>query len=565
MTELEKSGSEEAFQDFIDRLVPTPSKRSATGKFRSSREFQSESGLEPEPFADAVAHFTKAHRISYEELATKQSLEHQFSARFLRENTIFPFLTETGSAALALCWPPTQALMEAVEMVLGVAPVLYVLLTSDLDALLSDRLTGPVREAGEAADAEDTFDTGSAGSLDNLRDLASGAPVVRAVNELFDRAMAVNATDLHIEPMRDALSVRLRVDGLLQPIASPSRMMAPAMISRIKILAGLNIAERRLPQDGAARIVTSGGAIDIRVAIMPSPHGETAVIRILPRERGLLDLSGIGLMPDSRAAINRILTLPHGMVIITGPTGSGKTTTLASALATLNQPHRKILTIEDPIEYEIQGICQSQVKPEIGLTFASAMRAFVRQDPDVIMVGEIRDGETAGIAVNAALTGHLVLTTLHTETAAAAVPRLIDLGVDDFLLRSTLRAVVAQRLVRVLCPHCKRQTKLTAERLEADPRLAMLNLRSGDIVCEPVGCERCGQSGFRGRIGIFEILEPTGAVRALIRHGIDAETIEDAASREGFRSMATDALEKCYEGITSPSEILRVTPQRVMA
>ncbi len=564
LIELVKSVPDESFQDFIERLRPALSKRLDAKKIGSLREFQNETGLQPEEFANAVAEFTNSDRISYDELATHQTLENQFSARFLRENNVLPFLTPNGAPAIAICWPPTEALIDAIEIVIGKKSKLFAIATGDLDALLSDRLTEPARETISAVDDEDAMDAVANGNLDNLRDLASGAPVVRAVNELFDRAMEVNATDLHIEPMRNTLNIRLRVDGLLQPIASPPRMMAPAIISRIKILAGLNIAERRLPQDGAARILTSGGAVDIRVAIMPSPHGETAVIRILPRERGVLDLATIGLSLRSRVAIDRVLTLSHGLVIITGPTGSGKTTTLASALTTLNQPHRKILTIEDPIEYEIQGICQSQVKPEIGLTFATAMRAFVRQDPDVIMVGEIRDAETASIAINAALTGHLVLTTLHTETAAAAIPRLIDLGVDDFLLRSTLRAVVAQRLVRILCAHCKVQKKLTYANIDADPRLRILNLNPGDIVCEPVGCDRCNHSGFRGRVGIFEILEPTGSVRKMIRNGIDAETIEEAASREGFLNMATDALEKCYQGITAPSEILRVTPQRVI-
>ena len=562
LTELEKDGVQAAFQNFIERQWPSAHKRLAPSKFRSPRDFQNEVGLTPDQFAATVAEFMKAERVSYADLATKETLLHQFSTRFLRENSVLPFMTQQGTAAVAICWPPPPSLLHALEIVLCTTPIPFVMMTEDLDALLSDRLAGLDRESNVLSDDAYQAEEQSNGSLDTLRDLASGAPVVRAVNELFDRAMEANATDLHIEPMRDALTIRLRVDGLLRPIPSPPRMMAPAIVSRIKILAGLNIAERRLPQDGAARIVTSGGAIDIRVAIMPSPHGENAVIRILPRERGLLDLSTIGLLPRDRATMNRILGLPHGMIIITGPTGSGKTTTLASALTTLNQPQRKILTIEDPIEYEIPGICQSQVKPEIGLTFASAMRAFVRQDPDVIMVGEIRDGETAGIAVNAALTGHLVLTTLHTETAAAAIPRLIDLGVDDFLLRSTIRAIVAQRLVRVLCPHCKTKVQLNAQRFDADPRLATLGLRQSDWMCEPVGCERCGQSGYRGRIGIFEILEPVGTVRDMIRRGTDAETFEKSATREGFRSMADDALDKCLQGLTSASEILRVTSQR---
>jgi general secretion pathway protein E len=338
--------------------------------------------------------------------------------------------------------------------------------------------------------------------------------------------------------------------------------MAPAIISRIKILAGLNIAERRLPQDGSARMTLGGAKVDLRVAIMPSAHGETAVIRLLPRDRGLVEISRIGLATPDRAAMDRILAMPHGMVIITGPTGSGKTTTLAAALAVINEPHRKILTIEDPIEYDIPGICQSQVKPEIGLSFANALRSFVRQDPDVIMVGEVRDSETAGIAVNAALTGHLVLTTLHTETAAAAIPRLIDLGVDDFLLQSTIRALIAQRLVRVLCPHCKKRVGLTTEQINNDPRYGYIGLKAGDFICEPVGCDRCGGSGYRGRTGLFEVLEPDAETRASFRRGSDATSIEMAAIRKGFRTMNSDAHDKIINGITSPADVFRVTPQR---
>jgi general secretion pathway protein E len=247
----------------------------------------------------------------------------------------------------------------------------------------------------------------------------------------------------------------MRVDGLLRAVAAPANALPQALISRIKILAGLNIAERRLPQDGAARLKVARSEIDIRVATMPSQHGESAVIRLLPRDRGLLELAKLGLLAKDEKTMRQLLALPHGLIVVTGPTGSGKTTTLATMLSLLNDPSRKILTVEDPVEYEIQGVNQSQVKPSIGLTFAAAMRAFVRQDPDVIMVGEVRDPETASIAIHAALTGHLVLTTLHTETAAAAVPRLLDLGVEGFLLKSTLRAVIAQRLVRILCDRCK--------------------------------------------------------------------------------------------------------------
>ena len=266
----------------------------------------------------------------------------------------------------------------------------------------------------------------------------------------LEKAIELRATDIHIEPLRAGVIIRMRVDGLLQLAPTPPNVLPQALISRIKIIAGLNIAERRLPQDGAAHLHIARSDVDIRVATVPMRHGESAVIRLLPKERGVLDITKLGLGSGDQSKVGRLLTLPHGIVVVTGTNGSVKTTTLATLLTALNDTTRKILTIEDPVEYELRGVNQAQVKPEIGFTFATALRAFVRQDPDVIMVGEIRDPETANIAIHAALTGHLVLTTLHTETAATAVPRLLDLGVENFLLQSTLRAVIAQRLVRVV-------------------------------------------------------------------------------------------------------------------
>jgi general secretion pathway protein E len=354
----------------------------------------------------------------------------------------------------------------------------------------------------------------------------------------------------------------MRVDGMLRAMPAPPGVMPQALVSRIKILAGLNIAERRLPQDGAARLRVGRSEIDVRVATMPTQHGESAAVRLLPRDRGLLELSKLGLSSRDESTLRHLLALPHGMIVITGPTGSGKTTTLATMLSILNETTRKILTIEDPVEYEIPGINQSQVKPSIGLTFATALRAFVRQDPDVIMVGEIRDAETANIAIHAALTGHLVLTTLHTETAAAAVPRLLDLGVEGFLLKSTLRAVIAQRLVRMLCDRCKTQRKLDAGDLARDPRYAMIGFAAGDMVHEACGCERCGASGFRGRAGVFEVLEMTGEVRNMVGSQTDANMLDQAAIKAGMTTMLDDAVAKCRAGVTTVPETLRVTTVR---
>jgi general secretion pathway protein E len=295
---------------------------------------------------------------------------------------------------------------------------------------------------------------------------------------------------------------------------------------------------------------------------MPMQHGESAVIRILPRDRGLLVVEKLGFSANDDSTLRRLLKLPHGMIIITGPTGSGKTTTLATILSILNEPVRKILTIEDPVEYEIPGVNQSQIKPAIGLTFAAALRSFVRQDPDVIMVGEVRDTETAHVAVHAALTGHLVLTTLHTETAAAAVPRLLDLGVEGYLLRSTLQAVIAQRLVRQLCERCKAPKTLTKADLIEDPRLGAFGFQVGETIQRPCGCERCGGIGYRGRLGVFEILELTSDLRQLIGEKTDGSEIDETAIRAGMTTMLDDGIAKCRAGLTSLAEILRVTTAR---
>ena len=370
--------------------------------------------------------------------------------------------------------------------------------------------------------------------------------------------MDLRASDIHIEPGRTQIAIRMRVDGLLRALPAPTNLPGQAMVSRIKILAGLNIAERRLPQDGAARVRVARAEIDVRVSILPTQHGESAVIRLLPRDRSLLSVERLGMGPGDEARLRRLARLPHGMIVVTGPTGSGKTTTLATTLSMLNDPSRKILTIEDPIEYEIPGISQAQARPGIGLSFAAALRAFMRQDPDVIMVGEIRDPETAHVAVHAALTGHLVLTTLHTETAAAAVPRLLDLGVEAFLLRSTLRGVLAQRLVRQLCERCRVPRPLGGRDFNADPRLATLGLREGDVVCEPAGCERCGGVGYRGRVGLFEVMEVGERLRALVGDQSDWEAIDKAAVADGMTTMLADGLAKCLSGATSAAEVFRV-------
>ena len=422
-----------------------------TGAEPGLRRLWEATDLSANGFADEVAHFYGMTRLSLPDLVAAKALTDRFSPRFLRETVVFPYYGPDGSFQLAVADPGDRAAVRAAEIVLGGEVAVAVASFEDIAIILGERLGGDEATPQDPQRARASADD----DIESLRDLASGAPVVRAVNGLLEKAVELRASDIHIEPFRSGLTVRMRIDGLLRAVPAPNDAPPQALISRIKILAGLNIAERRLPQDGAARQRIARSDIDIRVATMPTQHGESAVLRLLPQDRGLLDIVKLGLSVHDEKILTRLLQLPHGMIIITGPTGSGKTTTLATMLSLLNQPSRKILTIEDPVEYEIPGVNQSQVKPAIGLTFATAMRAFVRQDPDVIMVGEVRDAETANIAVHAALTGHLVLTTLHTESAAAAIPRLLDLGVEGFLLKSTLRAVIAQRLVRVLCDRCK--------------------------------------------------------------------------------------------------------------
>jgi general secretion pathway protein E len=533
-------------------------KLSSSTLTRPLRELWEATDLSASDFADEVADYWSVVRLSLPQLLAATPCLEGFSRRFLRESTIFPVRASDGGYRLAVADPSDTAAIRAAELVFGAPVDIAVGSFEDIATALDQR-----NEDGAAAE-------GSAGTpgrqsdddIESLRDLASGAPVVRALNDLLERAVELRASDIHIEPFRTGLTVRMRVDGMLRAMPVPSGVPPQALISRVKILAGLNIAERRLPQDGAARVRVSRSELDVRVATMPTQHGESAVIRLLPRDRGLLEMGRLGLSARDEAIMSRLLAMPHGMIVITGPTGSGKTTTLATMLSILNEPSRKILTIEDPVEYEIPGINQSQVKPSIGLSFASAMRAFVRQDPDVIMVGEVRDAETAHIAIHAALTGHLVLTTLHTETAAAAVPRLIDLGIEGFLLKSTLRAVVAQRLVRVLCDRCKVPHRLTAADLDKDPRFAVIGFQAGETVHRASGCERCGGTGYRGRNGVFEILEMSDEVRKLIGAQTDSHIVDEAAIRGGMTTMLADAVAKCRAGMTTVPEVFRVTTLR---
>jgi general secretion pathway protein E len=533
-----------------------PARPERGGRVAWGKRLLAASRLRPGDFADLLAEAQNLPRARLDALRRGTSLASEFSVPFLHEVGLFPYRAADGSLRLAAADPFDADAVDAVTMTLGGEVVLEVASFEDVEIALD----AEVRPEGDDA-KEDAPDAGPDNS-DSLRDLASGAPVVRALDDVFDQAVSLRASDIHFEPLGRDIQVRVRVDGVLRTIPAPRSAPARAIVSRIKILAGLNIAEHRQPQDGRMRIKVRARDFDVRVATMPTTRGEAAILRLLDRGGRLPAFADLGFNPRDRAVLADKLTQPHGMIVVTGPTGSGKTTTLTAALASLNDSTRKILTVEDPVEYEIEGVNQSQVRPAVGLTFATALRAFMRQDPDVIMVGEVRDPETAKIAVQASLTGHLVMTTLHTNTAAAAVPRLVDIGVERYLIASTLSAVVGQRLVRTLCLECRRPFTVTAEDVARNPRIAGLGLQAGTALFEPVGCERCGGTGYRGRRPIFECLEITDAVRREILAGADDAAIERAGIAGGMATLVEDGKARALEGLTSVDEVFRVAALR---
>jgi len=395
---------------------------------------------------------------------------------------------------------------------------------------------------------------------EQLRDLASEAPVIRLVNHLINQALEVKASDIHFEPFRDHVKVRFRIDGVLHDVETVPKRLQPAITSRLKLMGKMNIAEMRLPQDGRIKVREGGRDIDIRVSTLPTLFGESIVLRLLNREEVRLELSSLGLSPDHYTRFDDLITRPYGMILVTGPTGSGKTTTLYAAMNRINAPDKKIITVEDPVEYQLDGINQIHVRTQIGLTFASALRTILRQDPDVILVGEIRDHETAEIAVQSALTGHLVFSTLHTNDAASAITRLQEMGIESYLLSSCLLAVMAQRLVRKICPYCKVLRDLPEGFFES-----VVNTLGEDMEFAPAqvyqgtGCPHCAGTGYSGRTGIYEFLEIDDTIRRLIMQGADSGAIAAEAKASGMRTLRQDGIRKVIFGETTLEEVLRVT------
>ncbi|WP_244475825.1 GspE/PulE family protein [Methylobacterium sp. Leaf93] len=504
------------------------------------------------------------------EVAAGATVSADLSLRFLRETFILPFVGEHG-LCLAIADPGSGEEIDAVRLALPGADTLAILPFDAFERLFAEigknqtgnEGAGKDEQGGQAARADgadaalEGLDLALGDDPEALQDLARGAPIVRAVDQVLERALEAGATDIHFETGREALRIRLRVDGILRLDQSLPKRLAPAVISRIKILAGLDIAERRLPQDGRANIRIGHAEADLRIAVMPTLYGETAVARILLKDARLLDFARIGMDVVNRTAFERLLAEPHGIIIVTGPTGSGKTTTLATAVSLLNEPTRKIVTVEDPIEYQIAGIHQTQIKPSIGLGFAQALRAFLRHDPDVMMVGEMRDGETASIGIQAALTGHLVLTTLHTNSATDAVVRLADMGVEPYLIAASLRGVLGQRLVRRLCERCRRPAPERAAEVRDLCRARGLTAPEGTDFHRAVGCPTCGGSGFHGRVGVFEVFAATQEIRALIRERPDPQRLVAAARLDGMTTMLEDGLIKAAQGFTCIDEVFR--------
>jgi general secretion pathway protein E len=510
--------------------------------------------------AEAIAGELDLPLIDAREFPENPLYAERLSPRFLREAQVLPIAEEAGGLVVAMADPLNDYAADAMRLVSGKDLLPRVAVPGELEAAV-DRLYGaPATALGRLADGiGEQGDEGLELDVERLKDLASEAPVIRLVNQMIARAVEQRASDIHIEPFEASLRVRYRIDGVLREVEAPPNRFRAAIVSRVKIMAKLNIAERRLPQDGRIKLAIRGTPIDLRVATIPTMHGEGVVLRVLDRTGVQLDFEALGMSGAALDTYLSILERPHGIVLVTGPTGSGKTTTLYASLVRLNSPDKKILTVEDPIEYQLDGINQIQVKPGIGLSFANVLRSILRQDPDTVMIGEIRDVETAEIAIQAALTGHLVLSTLHTNDAAGTITRLLDMGVEDYLLTSTLNGITAQRLVRRLCPQCRTKAPAMAE-LVAQLGLERYAAGGQEIqLYHPKGCEHCNETGYFGRHSLTEVLVITDEIRRLILKRTEAQELHRAAVAEGMRTMYDDGMSKALDGVTTVEEVLRVT------
>ena len=510
--------------------------------------------------AECLATQLDVRLVLQDDFAEDCSPDQRISPLFLKKNRIFVLNEDDDAMTLVMSDPQDEFARDAMRLCCGKEIVPCLGIPSEIENALTRLYDG----SGDSAETNGANDT-SVQFLDDveqLKELAGEAPIIKLVNQIIRKAAEAGASDIHIEPFEGQLQVRYRIDGLLREMEAPPVQSAAAVISRVKIMANLNIAERRLSQDGRFKQRVRGDEFDVRVSTVPTMHGESVVLRLLQKDDLILDLSSLGFSPAQTKMMHDILAMPHGILLVTGPTGSGKSTTLYAALRHLNEPERMIITVEDPVEYNIPGINQIQVKPQIGLTFANALRSIVRQDPDIIMIGEMRDGETAEIAVQSALTGHLVLSTLHTNGAPGSVMRLLDMGVQDYLLASAINAIQAQRLVRKLCHDC-RETYQPVDELVERFDLTRFFIGGKETLYRAKGCASCGGTGYKGRSAILEILPMTEDINRLVIKRCNVNEIAATAIEQGMITMQDDGLAKAAHGITTIEEVLRVAPEKI--
>lgn len=556
------------YQAFADFLVDRGELRE--GDLKKARRLAEQAGDEKLPallvklglvsekdVANALSEVTGLPLKNADDYPDTSPLGSDVSFKFLNEYHVVGVAQGPDGIEVAMADPYNEYVCDALSLACGEPIKKFIGITSDIDHVLERQFGSGKSLMGQIGDNISVGDDSEDYDIEQLKDLASEAPVIRMVNLILQNAVDSRASDIHVEPFEQQLKVRIRVDGVLREIEAPPVRSTAAVISRIKIMANLNIAERRLPQDGRINMQVQGKELDLRVSTVPTMYGESVVIRLLDKENIVLDFESLGFQGRVLERYLSVLDLPHGIILITGPTGSGKTTNLYTSLHKLNTPERKIITVEDPVEYQLAGINQIQTKSQIGLTFANALRSIVRQDPDVIMIGEMRDLETARIAVQSALTGHMVLSTLHTNDAAGGITRLLDMGLDDYLLTSTVNGILAQRLVRRLCSSCRKQRPALPEAIEE------LKLRKyvpdGDInIYSPVGCAECGGIGYRGRMAILEFLTMTDSVRRIVLAHGEASQIQEKAIEDGMETMYEDGVRKALLGLTTIEEVLRV-------
>lgn len=510
--------------------------------------------------AEILSAVSGAPLANPEDYPDTSPLPEHVAPRFLKENHVVGVSIEEGGITVAVTDPFDEETLESLALACDCQIALRIGLGSEIDRALETQM-GPGKSLmGEIVDTFGSDEDVNEADVEHLKDLASEAPVIRVVNLIMQRSVEMRASDIHVEPFEQVLKVRFRIDGVLREVESPPVRSTAAVISRIKIMAKLNIAERRLPQDGRIKLQVQGKELDLRVSTVPTMHGESVVIRLLHKESIKFDFGTLGFEGEALRRFLGVLEQPHGIILITGPTGSGKSTSLYTALHKINTPDRKIITVEDPVEYQLEGVNQIQTKPQIGLTFAMALRSIVRQDPDVIMIGEMRDIETARIAVQSALTGHLVLSTLHTNDAAGGVTRLLDMGLEDYLISSTVNGILGQRLVRRLCPQCRESYEPMPE-VAAELRLWNFSEARDIPLYRPKGCEACDGTGYRGRLAISELLLMSDDIRRLVMTNAPARKIEEQALLEGMETMYDDGIRKAVRGLTTVEEVIRVTSE----